>query len=184
MERHSAYQHTLRIEVIEHVRCEMETGSGGGGRAGLDGEHGLIPFIILKLLRYVWGERDTAEVVQVPGQLAIELDERYTVREFLDEDGRPNPTGTVAVTLEQHLLAGLEPPGGTDECSPKPTFFFSEQQDLDSATAPAMSDHSGRDDPGVVHDDEVARTQQRREIAEVTMSNVVRRAIEHQQSTV
>jgi hypothetical protein len=135
-------RHRHRIERGEELRREVEAGRRCSGRARGVGVHGLVAARIGERLADVRRQRRLA------GRLALEPEKPAAVAEMLDElDGsqpltRPEPARRASETVPQ-------PVGGD----------LFEEENLDATSARAPEAQTRRNDPRVVHDDELAREQ-------------------------
>ncbi len=145
--------------TVEHVRGEVQAGGGGGGGARTAGEHRLVA------LRVVEGGGDVGR--QGQRAQAVHQRQRLLVTQqlhgpFAVADGVADQEDLVAVALEHR--ARRHPAGRPHQRGPLPVPRAFGQEHLDGAAGRLGQAEAGRDDPGVVHHQQVTGPHQGREV--------------------
>jgi hypothetical protein len=154
--------HALDVELLQQLRREVEPCGGRRRRARVARVDGLVALGLVEALGDVGRERHLAVRLSVQAQPPAPLAER------LEQLHRPE------------TLAGLEPPRGARETFPDVHLETLDQEHLCLSPGLPPQPQPGRDDPRVVHHDELAG-QLLRKLEEPAMPDLPGRAVVDEQ---
>ena len=164
MQGHFGDADPLGAEGVHQLRGKVEACRGGGGAAQLLGIDGLVLALVIQLLGDVGRQRHFAKFVQlfIKGLgVIIECNELVAVFQRLVHHGGQ---GAVA---EADLRARLHPLAGLGQAFPLVALDLAEQQQLTDCAGGLLDAHdAGRQDLGIVYDQQVAGLQIFRQVAE------------------
>ena len=170
---------TLGADGVHQLRGEVQAGRGCGRAAQLLGIHGLILALILQLLCDVGRQRHFAKFVQlfIKG-LGIVIECNVLVAVL---HGLVHHSGQAAVT-KADLGADLHPLAGLCQAFPLVALDLTEQRQLTDCAGGLLDAHdAGRQNLGIVYDQQVAGLQIFRQVAEdPVLDAVVFLAQDHQ----
>ena len=167
---------SLRPDLVEQLRGQVQPGRGGGDAARGAGVHGLVPVGIGERLVDVGRERHLAVGAGVGEQADAALPLVAVRLPDLDHGG--------AVGRLEHR-ARRKAPTGADEGKPPGRvagFGLLEEEDLGGATRGLSQRQPGGKHPGLVEDEDVATPQVTRQVADGVMARRLRRLEVHQQA--
>ena len=164
MQGHFGDADPLGAEGVHQFRGKVEACRGGGGAAQLLGIDGLVLALVIQLLGDVGRQRHFAKFVQlfIKGLgVIIECNELVAVFQRLVHHGSQ---GAVA---EAHLRARLHPLAGLGQAFPLVALDLAEQQQFTDCAGGLLDAHNaGRQNFGIVDDQQVAGFQIFRQVAE------------------
>jgi hypothetical protein len=166
VECHPGVTHIRSREPGEEFRREVEAGGRRGDGPVGGGEHGLVAGAVGvggAALADVRRQRDVSALCQQLGRGAgaVGFHEPVPVGGAAAE-GQPQRAG-----VEGERLAGLGVAAGLRQQLPQPVGCLADEQAFPLAAGGlAPADHAGRDDAGVVEDEEVAGREEVRQLAE------------------
>ena len=165
-------------DLLQQLRCEMQSRSGGGGRAVHLGVDGLIALPILQFLLDVGRQRHLAQPIQhlQKNTLVEKPHPPVAVRQLLRDLRRQ------LAVAEGHPCALAQLLARTDKAFPHVVAPVDEQQDLTGAAARyAVSQQAGGQHSGIVEDQAVAGMQILRQVEEMPVLRGAGGLIQHQQ---
>ena len=157
MEGHFSNADPLGPDGVHQLRSEMQAGCGRCGTAKLLGIHRLVLALVFQLFGDIGRQRHFAKLIQFFIKGLCVIIECNVLVAILH--GFIHHSGQGAVT-KADLGAGLHPLAGLCQALPLVAFDLTEEQQLtDSAGGLLDANDAGRQDLGIVDDEQVARLQ-------------------------
>ena len=180
MQRNLGNVDAAGADRIHQLRGKVQARGGRGGAAQFLGVDGLVLALILELLRDVGRQRHLAELVQLLVQCLGVVGKGHiliAVRQRLVHHG-----GQAAVA-ELHLRARLHPLAGAGQTLPGIALDLAEQQQLaDSACGHLGAHQAGRQNLGVIDNEQIALFKIMRQLMEYRVQDLIIFAVQHHQT--
>ena len=177
MERYKSSLDALIAGLFQQFLSPVQTRCGCSGGADLPGINGLVPLLVSKLCLDIGRQRHLAKALQhfQENTFVVELHHPVSVIQDLRHSCRQ-----LSVS-ENDLITGLHLPARLAKAFPLLISQVTEQQHFHRAAGGPMAQQSGRQNPGVIHHQAVARLQIIQNIIKMPVAHLAALPVQHQE---